>query len=87
MKRKDKQNSFHWSVSRRSFLKKSAMAAATLTVKPSALFAATQKPPLSKSIVAVSENVKAITDSYKIYPVRVREMIDEGIKAITNTKS
>jgi len=87
MKRKDKKNSFHWPVSRRSFLKKSAMAAATLTVKPSALFATTQKSPLPQSIVAVSENVKAITDSYKIYPKRVREMIDEGIKAITSTKS
>lgn len=31
--------------------------------------------------------MKAITADYKIDPKRVREMIDEGIKAITNTKS
>ncbi len=65
MKRKDKKNSFHWPVSRRSFLKNSAMAAAALTVKPSALFAATKKPPLPKSIVAVSENLKRLLTAIK----------------------
>lgn len=87
MKQRDKKLPPHSPLTRRSFLKNSALATAALTVKPSALFGATSKLSGPKSVVAISENLKAITSSYKIDPKRVREMIDEGIKTMTNTKS
>lgn len=82
MKHKDINNIMHCSLSRRSFLKNSALAVATLTLNPPSLFAGTQK-----SIVAISENMKSITADYKIDPKCVRVMIDEAIKALTSTKS
>lgn len=87
MKHKYREHFLRCPLSRRLFLKNSALATAALTLKPSALFAGAKKPPSPKSIVAISENLKAITDNYKIDPKRVREMIDEGIKNLTNTKS
>ncbi len=53
----------HVSPLRRSFLKNSALATAALTVSPSALFADVLKPASSKSIVAICENLKAITEA------------------------
>ncbi len=87
MKDKNAKVPLNCPLSRRSFLKNSALAAAAFTFKPSSLFAATPKPPSPKSVVAISENTKAITESYKIDPKRVRGMIDEAVKALTNTKS
>lgn len=87
MKHANKKPAIECPLSRRSFLKNSALAAAALSLKPAGLFAATPKAQNSKSIVAISENLKSITDSYKIDPRRVREMIDEGIKTLTDTKS
>jgi len=87
MKHKERKTVSNCSLSRRSFLKNSALATAALTVNPSAIFADEKKPADPKSIVVISENKKAITESYKIDSRRVREMIDEGIKALTNTKS
>ncbi|MBW2553056.1 MAG: twin-arginine translocation signal domain-containing protein [Deltaproteobacteria bacterium] len=87
MKHKERKTVSNCSLSRRSFLKNSALATAALTVNPSAIFADAKKPTDPKSIVVISENKKAITESYKIDSRRVREMIDEGIKALTNTKS
>jgi len=75
------------SLSRRSFLKSSALTAAMLAVKPSALLAGASQPPGPKSTVAVTENLKAIDNNYKIDPKRVRTMVDEGIKTLTDTKS
>jgi uncharacterized protein (DUF362 family) len=87
MKTKKKDGASYCPLSRRSFIKKSALAAAALSVQPSTVFSSTPPAPAPKSIVAVSENMKAISDSYKIDPGRVREMIDEGIKALTGTPS
>jgi hypothetical protein len=87
MKHKERKTVSNCSLSRRSFLKNSALATAALTVNPSAIFADEKKSTDPKSIVVISENKKAITESYKIDSRRVREMIDEGIKALTNTKS
>jgi uncharacterized protein (DUF362 family) len=82
MKHEDKNTFFHCPLSRRSFLKNSAVAAAALTLKPSSLFA-----DPSKSVVSLTENKKAINADYKIDIKRVRAMVDEGIKALTNTGS
>ena len=87
MKTKKKYGSSYCPLSRRSFLKKSALAAAALSVQPATVFSSKTPSPDQKSIVAVSENIKSITDSYKIDPGRVREMVDEGIKALTGTSS
>ena len=87
MKHKDSTLGFDCPLSRRSFLKNSALAAAALTVGPSALFADGLKPAGAKSVVAICENMKAITDSYHIDSRRVREMVDEGIKTLTDTKT
>ena len=87
MKHKERKTVSNCSLSRRSFLKSSALATAALTVNPSSIFADAKKPTDPKSIVVISENMKAITESYKIDSRRVREMIDEGIKVLTNTKS
>lgn len=75
-------------LSRRDFIKTSALTAAALSINPKSIFADEPKFTFpAKSIVAVSENLKAITDDYKIDAKLVREMIDENLKAITNTKS
>jgi len=87
MKQKDSTAPTTCPLSRRSFLKNSALATAALTVSPSALFADVLKPASSKSIVAICENLKAITESYQIDSRRVREMVDEGIKTLTDTKT
>jgi hypothetical protein len=87
MKQEDKTNAINCPLSRRSFLKNSALATAALTVAPSAVFADAKKPAGPKSIVAISENRKAITESYQIDSRRVREMVDEGLKMLTDTKS
>jgi uncharacterized protein (DUF362 family) len=88
MKQRDRKNHpGNCSFSRRTFLKNSALTAAMLALKPSALLAGAEKPPSQKSIVAVTENLKAIDNNYKIDPRRVRTMVDEGIKTLTDTKS
>ena len=87
MKQKDSTARTTCPLSRRSFLKNSALATAALTVAPSALFADTRKPGGTKSIVAICENLKAITESYQIDSRRVREMVDEGIKTLTDSKT
>src|SRR3990172_4864535 len=89
MAQRDRKKTLTSLLTRRDFIKGSTIAAAALTLKPPNIFADTAGivSPSPKSIVAISENLKSITDDYKIDPKRVREMIDEGIKAITNTKS
>ena len=88
MKYKKKNFKFRCPLSRRDFIKTSALSAAALSINPKSIFADEPKlTQVSKSIVSVSENLKAITDDYKIDAKRVREMIDEGLKAITDTKT
>jgi len=87
MQRKETSSFLSCPLSRRSFIKSSALATASLTLAPSSLFADAQKTPGQKSIVAISENMKSVTEDYKIDSRRVRVMIDEAIKALTNTKT
>ena len=87
MKDKHTTASGHCRISRRNFLKNTALTAAALTFRPSDIFASATKSPGTKSVVVITENKKAITESFKIYPKPVREMIDQGIKSLTGTRS
>lgn len=75
------------SLTRRSFIKSSVAAAAFMRMKPSLLFAEEEQKSISKSVVAVIEDKKSITDSFSIDASRARAMVDEAIKQITGTKS
>lgn len=74
-------------LTRRSFLKSTVAAAAITGINPTFLFADEGKKSVAKSIVAVVEDKKAITDNFSIDAKRARAMVDEAIKRITNTKS
>ncbi len=82
-KREGNGNSF----TRRSFIKSTVAAAVISGINPSVLFAGEESGKISKSLVAVVEDKKSITDTFKIDAPRARAMIDEAIKRITGTKS
>jgi len=90
MKEKDKNVSLDSPLSRRTFLKTSTVAAAALSLNPMGLLSRAGDlagAVSSKSIVSVIKDARSITDGFVIDGIRVRAMVDEGIKAITGTGS
>ncbi|RMF93141.1 MAG: DUF362 domain-containing protein [Candidatus Schekmanbacteria bacterium] len=80
-------------MNRRSFLKSTTIAAASLSINPSKVLAELAEkikktfPLPEKSIVAITKDKKSISDSFVIDKSRVRRMIDEGIKNMTGAKN